>query len=148
MAAILDTSFDFRAKTDKPAAAAPKEAAAEATVAGSLSYVLHPLVVINISDHHTRVCAQNQASERIFGVLLGEQSGRRVEIANSFEIKVSVNGDSPTCDPPHRLTTCAIPHPPRPPPLQSAPPLNPRHPQRARSGRRLRAREGVPGDSP
>jgi len=91
MAAILDTSFDFRAKTDKPAAAAPKEAVAEATVAGSLSYVLHPLVVINISDHHTRVCAQNQASERVFGVLLGEQSGRRVEIANSFEIKVSVN---------------------------------------------------------
>jgi len=50
--------------------------------------------VINISDHHTRVTAQRQdasSPQRVFGILLGEQTGRRVEVANSFEIKVKQN---------------------------------------------------------
>jgi hypothetical protein len=95
MAAIDDTSFDFRRETDEPAAPKPQESSsADKATTGSLSNVLHPLVVINISDHHTRVRAQqpDAPGQRVFGVLLGEQSGRRVEIANSFEIKVVVDG--------------------------------------------------------
>lgn len=92
-----DTSFDFRRPDDAPKqpAAAPAEEPTEKLVSGSVNYALHPLVVINISDHHTRVTAQRQGSsslERVFGILLGEQSGRRVELANSFEIKVTTNG--------------------------------------------------------
>mmetsp|Transcript_4319 Transcript_4319/g.10563 ORF Transcript_4319/g.10563 Transcript_4319/m.10563 type:complete len:329 (+) Transcript_4319:113-1099(+) len=89
-----DTSFDFRRPEDAPKKAAPPaEGATDNLVGGSVTYVLHPLVVINISDHHTRVSAQKQdaGSPRVFGILLGEQSGRRVEVANSFEIKVTTN---------------------------------------------------------
>lgn len=63
------------------------------TASSSLNMTLHPLVVINVSDHFTRARAQSggKAGTRVFGALLGEQVGRHVEIANSFELKV-VNG--------------------------------------------------------
>ncbi|XP_020083308.1 COP9 signalosome complex subunit 6a [Ananas comosus] len=76
-----------------------------------LTFKLHPLVILNISDHHTRVKAQNQhlssasASSaaanggdaataaaalpplpRVFGCVIGVQRGRTVEIFNSFEL--------------------------------------------------------------
>ncbi|KAL4515915.1 hypothetical protein Ndes2526B_g00630 [Nannochloris sp. 'desiccata'] len=56
-----------------------------------LEFQLHPLVLINISDHHTRnkVNAppdQGSAPARVVGCLLGEQSGRSVSIRNSFEV--------------------------------------------------------------
>ena len=48
-----------------------------ALVAGStsgLSISLHPLVIINISDHATRKKMQNQGQQqRVLGVLLGVQ---------------------------------------------------------------------------
>jgi len=58
---------------------------------------LHPLVVINISDHLTRVRANADAAAappRVFGAVLGTQAGRRVELANSFELKVAAAGSS------------------------------------------------------
>ena len=60
--------------------------------AGGLT--LHPLVIINISDHFTRASCQTAkgtTSPRVFGVLIGAQSGRNVEIGNSFETKVVTN---------------------------------------------------------
>eukprot|EP00898_Chlorokybus_atmophyticus_P006793 jgi/Chlat1/7114/Chrsp57S06799 len=52
---------------------------------------LHPLVIVSISDHHTRIKAQQTAGSggvpRVIGCLLGLQSGRVVEICNSFELK-------------------------------------------------------------
>jgi len=90
-----DTSFDFRRPEDTPKPApAPAPVASAESSSGSVTYALHPLVVINISDHHTRVTAQRQDASsptRVFGILLGEQTGRRVEVANSFEIKVTLN---------------------------------------------------------
>ena len=62
----------------------------------ALGLTLHPLVVINISDHFTRARCQTGGTgvlPRVFGILIGEQTGRRVEVANSFETKVVPNGE-------------------------------------------------------
>ena len=48
------------------------------------------LVMINISDHFTRMKANGLdagTSGRVMGCLLGQQNGRIVDISNSFEIK-------------------------------------------------------------
>eukprot|EP00249_Psilotum_nudum_P013428 c24330_g1_i1 orf=506-1411(-) len=64
-----------------------------------LTFKLHPLVIVNISDHHTRIKAQETASgsssksPRVFGCVLGVQTGRTVEIFNSFELKYDEAGD-------------------------------------------------------
>ena len=53
------------------------------------AFKLHPLVLVNVSDHYTRFKAQLQAGEEpamVMGCLLGTQSGREVEIFNSFEV--------------------------------------------------------------
>jgi COP9 signalosome complex subunit 6 len=62
----------------------------------SLAFSLHPLVMINVSDHHTRVKAQaNGVAPRLVGGLLGTQVGRTVEITNSFELLTIDSGDNP-----------------------------------------------------
>jgi len=50
------------------------------------------LVMINVSDHHTRVKAnaQSGAVAPVMGCLLGSQSGRVVDISNSFEIEYTM----------------------------------------------------------
>jgi len=54
---------------------------------GSLDVKLHPLVIINASEHFTRLCAQSGKRDvQIFGALLGVQSGRQAEVFNSFEL--------------------------------------------------------------
>ncbi|EFN52982.1 hypothetical protein CHLNCDRAFT_58697 [Chlorella variabilis] len=56
-----------------------------------LQFQLHPLVLINISDHHTRTRANAGCGAgeefRVMGCLLGSQSGRTVDISNSFEMR-------------------------------------------------------------
>jgi len=49
---------------------------------------LHPLVIINISDHFTRAKVESNAATppRVIGALLGVQNGRNIEISNSFEL--------------------------------------------------------------
>ena len=60
-----------------------------------LTFKLHPLVILNISDHHTRVKAQrNGMAMRVLGCVLGIQTGRTVEIFNSFELKYDVLSDA------------------------------------------------------
>eukprot|EP00741_Cyanophora_paradoxa_P019767 tig00021168_g19078.t1 len=62
------------------------EPAPTASTSSSASNVsLHPLVIINISDHYTRMRAM-RGPLRVIGCLLGIQSGRNVEIFNSFEL--------------------------------------------------------------
>lgn len=77
--------------------------------------ILHPLVVINVSDHYTRFTAMRMFPEaalrnaaqnsefathaitdadgntRVLGILLGTQSGRTVEICHSFELPVTLS---------------------------------------------------------
>ncbi|XP_063722083.1 COP9 signalosome complex subunit 6-like isoform X2 [Symsagittifera roscoffensis] len=60
------------------------------------SVKIHPLVILNISDHFTRVRAQNSmqvsnsarhvASVQVYGALYGKQDGRKIEMSTSFEL--------------------------------------------------------------
>ncbi|KAG6382596.1 hypothetical protein SASPL_157732 [Salvia splendens] len=50
-----------------------------------LTFKLHPLVIVNISDHFTRVKSQSHP-RRVVGCVIGVQCGRTVEIFNSFEL--------------------------------------------------------------
>ena len=94
--------------SDPAASAQPPSTAA--TSSSGLTFKLHPLVIVNVSDHYTRVKAQAsfpaeapspgkaQAScsaegspppaepPRVFGCVIGVQRGRTVEIFNSFEL--------------------------------------------------------------
>ncbi|KAJ1557237.1 COP9 signalosome complex subunit 6 [Cladochytrium tenue] len=54
---------------------------------------LHPLVIMNISDHFVRVKSQTGESTPVYGALIGEQSGREVEISNSYELATLPSGD-------------------------------------------------------
>ena len=63
-----------------------------------LTFKLHPLVIVNISDHHTRIKAQsgggsNVRPPRVYGCVLGVQTGRTVEIFNSFELRYDAAAD-------------------------------------------------------
>ncbi|ORX87173.1 COP9 signalosome complex subunit 6-like protein [Basidiobolus meristosporus CBS 931.73] len=52
---------------------------------------LHPLTLMNISDHFSRIKVQQKCSQpQILGALLGAQSGRDIEIFNSYELAFNV----------------------------------------------------------
>jgi len=57
-----------------------------------LSLSLHPLPILNISEHLTRLKLQkNSPDPFVLGALLGTQNGREVEIVNTFELMVVEN---------------------------------------------------------
>lgn len=60
------------------------------------------LVLINISDHHTRLRANSQSNSAptVMGCLLGAQSGRTVDVSNSFEIKYATTEQGVQIDEP------------------------------------------------
>ena len=60
----------------------------------SLPAVLHPLVLLTISDYITRHTLRQQQGP-IVGALLGQQNGREITIEHAFECltKASENGD-------------------------------------------------------
>eukprot|EP01066_Platyproteum_vivax_P021638 Platyproteum_vivax@DN984_c0_g1_i1.p1 len=58
---------------------------------------VHPLVIINISDHHTRHSVEKREG-RIIGALIGQVDGRKLDIHNSFELDVSIVEDTETLD--------------------------------------------------
>jgi COP9 signalosome complex subunit 6 len=58
---------------------------------GALNVMLHPVVIINISDHWTRAKVQSKKpNPRVIGALVGIQTGRNLEIFNSFELPYEV----------------------------------------------------------
>jgi len=57
---------------------------------GGLTVSLHPLVVMNISEHWTRTKAQEGKATQVYGALIGQQRGREIEIMNSFELDYTV----------------------------------------------------------
>lgn len=69
-----------------------KNVMASSGTVGSVSVSLHPLVIMNISEHWTRRRAQNGAAEQVIGALIGKQKGRNIEIMNSFELYFSIYG--------------------------------------------------------
>jgi COP9 signalosome complex subunit 6 len=50
----------------------------------SVTGKVHPLVILNISDHHTRSKFSNQT--QVIGALMGVQTERTIQINNTFEI--------------------------------------------------------------
>ncbi|CAK8678805.1 unnamed protein product [Clavelina lepadiformis] len=67
--------------------AADHSVMAGAGAIGSVTVKLHPLVIMNISDHWTRLRAQEGKPKPVFGALIGKQTGRIMEIMNSFELQ-------------------------------------------------------------
>lgn len=59
-----------------------------------LHVLLHPLVLLTISDHITRHAARQQQGP-IVGALLGQQQGRDISLENAFECNLLTeeNGD-------------------------------------------------------
>ncbi|RWS08983.1 COP9 signalosome complex subunit 6-like protein [Dinothrombium tinctorium] len=53
---------------------------------GSVLVSLHPLVIMNVSEHWTRIKAQEGSPQQVIGALIGKQKGRNIEIMNSFEL--------------------------------------------------------------
>ncbi|KAF8898427.1 COP9 signalosome subunit 6 [Infundibulicybe gibba] len=67
------------------------------TTTSGLSLSLHPLPILNISEHLTRLKLQtNSPSPFVLGALLGTQNGREVEIVNTFEL--AVEGETSSVD--------------------------------------------------
>lgn len=60
----------------------------------SVTIHLHPLVVMNISEHWTRVRAQENQSQQVVGALIGKQTGRKIEVMNSFELMYSTDTEN------------------------------------------------------
>lgn len=65
-----------------------------------LNILLHPLVILNISDHYMRIKAAGAEgpNPRVIGLMTGLVNGRTVEIHNSFEVKYSMEGDVAVLD--------------------------------------------------
>lgn len=59
----------------------------------SVTVSLHPLVIMNISEHWTRIRAQAGEPKQVFGALIGKQKGRNIEVMNSFELKTDIVDD-------------------------------------------------------
>jgi len=66
-------------------------------MAAGLDVHLHPLVLINISDHVVRFRSSGRP-ERALGALIGAQEGRRVDVHNSFELSAEESPDGRTID--------------------------------------------------
>ncbi|KAF8307468.1 hypothetical protein DL93DRAFT_2088011 [Clavulina sp. PMI_390] len=58
----------------------------------SLNLSLHPLPILNVSEHFTRLKLQTgKPNPFIIGALLGTQNGREVEIVNSFDLMTNAD---------------------------------------------------------
>ena len=66
-----------------------------------LEFKLHPLVIINISDHYTRCSLNVKSGGRVIGCLLGEQKGRVIHITNTFEMNFKADSEEQTVDKEH-----------------------------------------------
>jgi len=56
--------------------------------------VVHPLVLLSVVDHYNRVARNTR--KRVVGVLLGQNNGRRVNVANSFAVPFEEDEKDPS----------------------------------------------------
>ncbi|EMD38106.1 hypothetical protein CERSUDRAFT_113240 [Gelatoporia subvermispora B] len=47
--------------------------------------VVHPLVLLSVTDHHARSVSRS-SNKRVIGILLGQDNGKTINVANSFGI--------------------------------------------------------------
>ncbi|CAG8541619.1 12779_t:CDS:2 [Rhizophagus irregularis] len=87
----MDTSMEIINDSEVAAQQAVSTVVSNAPNNSGLMVALHPLTLLNISDHFTRVRMQEQIqSPQVIGALVGTQTGREVEITNSFELAFDV----------------------------------------------------------
>ncbi|ESK91427.1 26s proteasome regulatory subunit rpn-8 [Moniliophthora roreri MCA 2997] len=55
------------------------------TALASTTVIVHPLVLLSVGDHHARAGSRN-SNKRVIGVLLGQDNGKTINVANSFGI--------------------------------------------------------------
>ncbi|KAF9027115.1 Mov34-domain-containing protein [Hymenopellis radicata] len=55
------------------------------SVLANTTVIVHPLVLLSVADHHARAVSRN-SQKRVVGVLLGQDNGRTINVANSFGI--------------------------------------------------------------
>ncbi|THH12939.1 hypothetical protein EW146_g7232 [Bondarzewia mesenterica] len=55
------------------------------TALATTTVVVHPLVLLSVADHHARSVSRG-SSKRVIGVLLGQDNGKTINVANSFGI--------------------------------------------------------------
>lgn len=69
----------------------PMASSSASVAVPTIAVSLHPLVIMNVSEHWTRLRAQQDPSSTeniiIIGAFIGKQKGRNIEIMNSFELK-------------------------------------------------------------
>ncbi|KNC51582.1 uncharacterized protein AMSG_12073 [Thecamonas trahens ATCC 50062] len=78
--------------------AASSAAGQQATVgdesSSALNIVLHPAVIVSITDHYTRARANTKTPRpRVVGGLVGTQRGRTIEMHSAYELLVSEDAD-------------------------------------------------------
>eukprot|EP00906_Rhabdomonas_costata_P011520 RCo016419 len=62
----------------------------EKDLTAAADVILHPLVILNVTDHFTRQKVNQTKVQWVLGALLGTQTGRRVEIHTSFELVYTI----------------------------------------------------------
>ncbi|KAF5323807.1 hypothetical protein D9619_012960 [Psilocybe cf. subviscida] len=55
------------------------------TSLASTTVIVHPLVLLSVTDHHARSVSRS-SQKRVVGVLLGQDNGKTINVANSFAI--------------------------------------------------------------
>ncbi|KAI0485294.1 COP9 signalosome complex subunit 6 [Xylariaceae sp. FL0804] len=80
----------------EPTRANPLLSAQKASDSGLLA-VLHPLVLLTISDYITRHTLRHQEGP-VVGALIGQQNGREVTIEHAFECATNANGNDVLLD--------------------------------------------------
>lgn len=86
-----DEEPPVKMEVDQPSTSSNAESSfVTSTTLPSVTVSLHPLVIMNISEHWTRLRAQNGTKQDVYGALIGKQQGRNIEILNSFELKFEV----------------------------------------------------------
>ncbi|KAF8055851.1 maintenance of mitochondrial structure and function-domain-containing protein [Lyophyllum atratum] len=55
------------------------------TALAATTVIIHPLVLLSVTDHHARSVSRG-SHKRVIGVLLGQDNGKTINVANSFGI--------------------------------------------------------------
>jgi len=90
----VDTAGPSTTNGDASVMAPAGSGGAAAGAQGSVSVAIHPLVIMNVSEHWTRQRAQEGRPMQVIGALIGKQKGRSIEIFNTFELKFDIVDNS------------------------------------------------------
>ncbi len=63
------------------------------SIAISTEVVVHPLVLLSVTDHYNRVAKDTR--KRVVGVLLGSRTRNRVDVTNSFAVPFEEDLNNP-----------------------------------------------------